>query len=358
MKINTITKLAAIYEKLCLARIYSLTTYHGTDVSNIPGIVQKGLLAKKPEGLTSLKGVYLTNTIETAARYACVSANPVVLELTISSPKRIDKIVWDELDRDEDLYDDASEPFWHESESSLKRDISKVLEYTGYGLPGSFPSLPHEIEGFRGLNIYKEILNYARNNNMDVQQIKKSIQEIMPPGTDYEYFEIAQDGTLTLTGAFYDAATQMVYPESLPSIAIKAVWLPLENIKPEFRQRAVDTEGFGSRLLPGDISNINDEWKSVCNRIFSLDKKDEEESKEIMESVVDSLEFVDPHKITKDYIVDLKRCIENNDAEEFKDIIYNFEWLDAGEMSESKLWGKFNINGPAELLNIPNMIQS
>src|SRR5260221_120095 len=106
--VNRLTKLAHTYVN---AYPRSIVSYHGTDAKFLPSILQVGLRAQKPPGGSDF-GVYLTNDMEKAARYAVEGTwsetnHPCILEVVLTGRNRVKKVYRDTLDREEDnLYGD------------------------------------------------------------------------------------------------------------------------------------------------------------------------------------------------------------------------------------------------------------
>jgi hypothetical protein len=122
--------------------VFKTTLYHGTRINNLPNILNKGLLMATPLWTTGtainsgVKAVYLTPDIELAARYA-VGQNkdqiPAVLELDISQAKRLAKLAYDPMDREEDAWEQEDGGYGHDDVYSLKHDIEEFIK----------PFIPH-----------------------------------------------------------------------------------------------------------------------------------------------------------------------------------------------------------------------
>lgn len=308
----------------------SITVFHGTGLKNIPNILEKGLLAQAPIG-TNNKGVFLTGDIETAAYYTWHFDKPIILEVKITTHKRLKKIVHDPLDRDSDAYDEWDHYDFEEDLEELDSIIKKVLEINNISYLGISLS---EIEDIRGINIYKYILSYARANDLDINKIKNNIKEYLPPGQLTEYIEIAQDGTIILSQDAYQSMHQIMYPKNLPSATIKAVWIPESHLKPESLDKSLDQKRFGKRILPGDIKKLNN---LILNLHFSADHNTIDDASSILDNIKDK----DVFNIFDDLIKDLESAINDEDLEEIENILMFQDPLDVGETAQNETWHKF-----------------
>jgi len=293
------------------AKVYSLTTYHGTDARNIQNILEKGLLARKPEGRFD-KGVYLTNDIEKAARYAvegiAKEGQPAILEIMISGGHRVKKIYRDPLDREESIFEDLVDRY-DEDLRYLERDIdevfngkyihNKVIDLTTFGDPTSL----------RGKNIYKAIIDYARKNGLNVEDIKRRMFDRISPNSNYGPWIISEDGSVVLDESVYEEMHQQIYPKNLPATTIKAIWLTgiPENVEGERLE-------IKSKLLPQEAKEIREEVKALAQDVYFM--KPEESKK--MEAMIEDLEYYNRHHWFDNDIKTLNAYKDANDLEHFK----------------------------------------
>jgi hypothetical protein len=297
-----------------------ITTYHGTAGENIFSILKEGLKAQKPDGRFD-EGVYFTQDIEKAARYAVEgtgSHNPVVLEVWISGPKRVRKIYRDPLDRDEDhLYDDVSEDAYSQALYDFESDIEKVLQVSSIPREVGLNNL-NDIDSLKGVNIYKLLLDYARSRGMDIREFKKRLFHEMGPGMDYDgWFEIADDGTIIPTEAYFESLHQQIYPKNVPPQAIKSVWVG--NVHPD--EFSGETLEIKSKLLPQETRSIYEDIRRLVQDYSWEDSLDQTE----MDAVVDNFRDADTYSWYEDIWSDLQNYANSGDYEKFKNSLYIVE---------------------------------
>lgn len=338
---NIILKLATQFEKMAVSR---LVTYHGTNAMNLPSIARKGLQAFKPTDSTlTQRGVYLTNNIQAAARYATSrygsSEYPVVLELLIASPRHVKKITLDPLDDESDMYEQVDWSPWDDSVQQLERTIKDVL-----GLERLSPiNIEPDIDNLNGMEIYRMILDFAKKRGLDIQKIKNKLREEMPPGEDFGDFEISESGTLKLTQQAYDSMHQMIYPKSLPSVSIKAIWIPEKVLNPNFKSLAVEQTKFGSKLLAGEIADISNFFRNA--HVWNADA---------LPAAMESIRNM--YAVTSGYvdISELENAAKEGDVDSFNNIL---DWIAFEEFSNfdtvvnEQKWFKFNIGGKLTVNN-------
>lgn len=352
---------------LKLAKTVGVTTFHGTQADNIDDIIYGGLLAKHPKGApNAVKAVYLTNNVETAARYCRVGNKPIVLEIYISSPKRVNKLMQDELDRDESLYDNYdNETFFAEDVRYLEDRINEIFDLGKYS---QCPvSLPHEIEGFRGFDLYGEIKYEARQNNMNLEQVKAKMKNLLP-AQDLEYLKIGDSGTISLLSSVYDAFHQMAYTEDLPAKTIKAVWIPKNKLKQEVAE-GKEEESFGRRLIPGDIKHLQNIITRFTNNFYERDSTGSSIKLFDMQDVIRKLDEADTYGLFKssnergfiDRLKLMRDRFENASPDDQKEIKYTFysefeelEPLDAGAVADKEIWVRIpcDINSLRQVNNL------
>lgn len=249
----------------------------------MPSIAREGFQPQRPGGQGS-QAVFLTNDIETAAYYAAGSSRnkdyPVILEIVLTDNRRIKKLIHDPLDREYLSGGEYAEPddyqFWDDDLNGLQNDIKNVLGITGYTFPITELQYVDDISSLDGFNIYKAIINYSRQNGIDVEEIKKRIQQYIPP-SDYEYITIRPDGTLKLTNSYYDALHQMEYSNWIPAKAAKAVWVPEKLVRPLFKKLASDSKTFGFKVLSGDLGGMTDALQNISREAYEASPEKLEE---------------------------------------------------------------------------------
>jgi len=361
-----IDKFASLFLKL--AKTVGITTFHGTAAENIPSIVDRGLLAKNPaDAPHASKAVYLTNNFETAARYCGDYDKPIVLEIYISSPKRVNKLQQDPEDMDESLYENyGSETFYSEDIKYLEDKIKEIFDLGEYS---SCPiDLPNEIEGFRGFDLYGAIKSKARDYDMNLEEVKVNMKELLPP-QDLDYLKISESGRISLLPSVYGMFHQMYYRKDLPAAAIKAVWIPKSKLK-EGIADGKEEKSFGRRLVPADIRAL----QNIIN-IFVRDFWDGS-SIELgdMEDVIEELDDTDTFGLFKesnkwgpsfiDQLKSMRDAFESASEEEREKIKSNFyselenlDPLDPGEVAGKEIWIRIptDINSLKEINNLYNI---
>lgn len=365
MRINNLFNFASYFEKI--AKAIGITTYHGGDASRLPSILEKGMLAKVPVGAPHApKGVYVTNNVEAAARYCRDFDKPVILEIYISSPKRVNKLKQDPLDLDESLHENYdSEPFFYEDVRRIEDGINNIFNISGWNCP---IKLPDEIEKFRGFSLYRAIKDYAKSIGANLEEVKKKIQEFLPP-QELEYLNISNSGDVSLLPSVYDTFHQMYYPKDLPAKTIKAVWIPKNKLKEGITGE--EEKSFGRRLIPADIKAIERVTDNFKNHYYN----DEESiDLEIMESIIEELSREDWVGICKeknkwnnksfiDELEEIKNNFESLGEEEsenslelkkeFYEKFSDLDPLEAGEVGGEETWVKIPMT-LEKLSEVPN----
>ncbi len=270
---------------------YALTTYHGTDGRFLPKILTEGLRASKPQGRFD-KGVYMTSDLEKAARYAIDGIEkthgiPVILQINISKDTRIKKIYRDPLDRDEDhLYDEYDN--YNKDLQDLNRDINEVLKKSmpeidfGYTYPLNLEDINGDLSKLRGINIYKNIINLARNKGADLNKVKKVLFSIIPPDKNYGNIIVSEDGTIKIDTSEIENMHQQIYPKKLPPSVIKAVWVA--NVPKQFGGERMD---ISSKLLPQESRAIFDDIRGLGNKYYWKKEINEDEVEDLINELED-----------------------------------------------------------------------
>lgn len=345
MRINNLFNFASYFEKI--AKAIGITTYHGGNASNLPSILEKGMLAKHPFGAPhAAKGVYVTNNVEAAARYCRDFDKPVILEIYISSPKRVNKLKQDPLDLDESLHENYdSETFFSEDVRRIENGIKNIFNISRHS--GRMPiNLPDsEIENFRGFSLYEAIKDYAKSIGANLEDIKKKIKEFLPP-QELDYLNISNSGHISLLPSVYDRFHQMYFPKDLPAKTIKAVWIPKNKLKEGIVGE--EEKSFGKRLIPGDIRAIERVTNNFRSQYW---KKSEDIDLDAMESIIEELDQTDWVGIYKEK----SRWSNKSFLEELEDIKNNFESLtedereaESGLKLKNEFYDKFRDLEPLE----------
>lgn len=321
-----------------ISTVQGLTVYHGTDGTKLESILSQGLKAFKGDRYQP-KSVYLTYDKETAARYAVnhhVSRHelPLILEIYISGAHRVKKLVRDELDRPENAhYEDLSnyESFETEVVRSLEDDIEQVIGTSvTYNFKREYLDLDiAELTDLRGKNIYKILLEWARNNEENIQQFKQKMFTVIPVGKDYEnLIEVAGDGTLTLTKAYYESLHQQRYPKDLPTSTIKSIWV---SKVPEALAQGREQISIEPKLLAHEVT---DTFESVRGTISQYLWKGKVYDQETMQDILETIQDKDPNKLFSDAYVAMEKAIQSDDWMAFKsslegiDYTINEGWFD------------------------------
>jgi hypothetical protein len=335
---SKVEKLACLFEKLAAVNV--LKTYHGTSVYNLQSIAEKGL------GLDN--NLYLTNDIETAAYYAAASDRnknyPVILEIVIHGASRIKNILHDEMDREHLAGGEFGEPRnqWEEDLYQLRSAVKHIAEelnlnYSDIRFLENIIDLDDDLSKINGLNIYKELIAFARTNNIDVNKIKQLIQKYLPVGSISDHLEITANGTIKTTADYYDAMHQMIYLNKLPVKTIKAIWAPEKQIRPLFKKLASEKKQFGYKILSGDVGHLRDKLQRIDGKIYYSKTPEEmlrliEEIKEYDEfGIIETKDLEEAAKAgNKTEILDILSWISNED-------------LQYGAVAGEQNWLKFEL---------------
>ena len=276
-----------------------IKTYHGTDGRYLPKILEKGILAQSPNGKFD-KGVYMTSEIEKAARYAVDGIEkthgiPIILEISISTDRKINKIYRDKLDRDEDHLNEENDNY-NEDLESLNRDIKYVIETSIPNTHLNYQDMRNfqldlvdndlDLSSLRGINVYKNVLNYARSKNANIEQVKRTLFSTIPPNRNYGNIIISEDGTIKIDTSEIENMHQQIYPKTLPPSVIKAVWI--SNVPKEISGERMH---ISSKLLPQESRAIFDTIRNLCNKyLYDAQKGELDEDK--IENLIDALDEI------------------------------------------------------------------
>jgi len=362
----------ALYEsRSLLERINQLSYYHGTDIKILPSILKSGLI---PNGSPSTKGrhqkaVYLTPSFETAARYAIglgTDQIPVVVEFVISKEKRIKKIQYDPMDRPESTWDedgggmgggpedDSIREIEHGIENILKKLGKKDTRYSinlrDYGFDDD------EISSFDGVNIYKVVTStimkkydpWIAGVKISRNDVLKAVREEFKPGQLAEYFEIRDDGTLKLTQDYYQSKDQYLYPKNIPPVAIKFIWVRVDDFKID-RSRYVEFKKAGAKELPGESKEkINRIREILTNLGGALEEmiEDDDDLIEIREEL-EGYGETEAAELIQSYL-NLSKEEREDKTKEYREKFYEME----GYVLED--WGEEKVTGDWEWGKLPS----
>jgi hypothetical protein len=331
--INSISKLASKFLKLAKAPS-GIVTYHGTNARFLNNMLQEGILSKVPPGSYHKdKAVYLTNDISQAARYTLKEDLPMILELYLSTPKRLKKIKHDLLDR-YDWGDFESE--WQEELIYLSKDLSEVLGGWEREIEQALVT-DNEIHEIIGMNVYKLILSIARENNLNIQDVKNKLKKLPKSDPNNFFFYISHDGTLQPTKYYYDWMHQMKYPTTLPPSVIKYVWLPERNLKNEHKNNALNANQIYSNYLPGDLDHIRSSIENAFKGIYGTETSEEDKERLLVD-------LKDINDDFKDSTKELLEEVKGTAPEELSDIDY-YEFIpQEGEQALSDNYLRFDID--------------
>lgn len=335
--------------------------FHGTHLENLDSILSEGLI----------NNVYLTPSIERATRYALgpnLSKNPIILELILTKPRRLKKLHWDPLDREEDVYIDSYNDYYAPYEEELQEIEDSINDYFANYLKISLPSRYQGLftvtrnEGLHlldGINIYKELLHYtakAFNNDYRFKQNRNKflgiIKDFFPIGDLNNYIKITPTGTFRLKPEYFEILKQLHYQKKYISpAAIKALWIRSKDF-PEIQSNTISN--FGAELLPDEkkdhlrllqnnIENLKDDFFCEYSNFVANFKEAFESFKQ--ENDFDAVEFIiyQNTEPIKQLIEELKSAY-SFDSNDLKQIILNFinKWFDLNFI-------KNNINNPSFL---------
>ena len=339
---DNIVRLTNLFYKL--AAVNYIITFHGTNAKNLASIAQKGIMPHKPHG--GAGGIYLTNDFETSAYYAAGSDRneefPVVLEIVLYGNKRIKRLQHDDLDREYLAYGEYAEPSeegWEWESNHIHRSINNILNLK--------LDFTYDISELDGVNIYKLILNKARKDGLDINEIKQLIKEHLPP-QKLEQIEITNDGTIKMTDAYYDSLHQMVYDQWIPAKAIKYVWVPEDKVLPLFKKLAIGSKASGYKVLSGELGDIRNELREISGECYEADS-------ETLLKLVEKIKEIDRHNLFD--TDDLEKYAKEGNWESFRDWV---EWteneeLDYGTTSGERTWLKFAIGNGLQLGGVINL---
>ena len=347
---------------------YRLTFYHGTDFSNVPSIMKQGLKPFKGEQWSAMNVrtahsgvVYFTSDFEKAARYAVGSDRsqiPVVLEVTISTPRRFNAMRDDPFDKSDSAWDNDTGGFDENADSESFRDLRHLLDQTASKLlmknePRFSNPLENydELQSLDGVNIYKITADAIAKctKRLSRNDIMAAVVKMMPPESVSEFVEIRSNGIMKLTSEYWNSREQIFYQKPIPPKAIKFAWVRVDDFE-EFPY--IERQKSGIKSLPHEAKDNYDTAIHVCNDVVYWNHEDkevedyEEEAKVVRAAGYDEAADV----IEKMALTDPEGREELND--ELRDIADNIQgedWYKDMVVDYSE-WGKVNFTDVGRLM--------
>ena len=312
-----ILKLSQSFFKFALLK--SILLYHGTDGTNLSKILSQGLKKFRADR-TSPSAVFLTPSLEAAARYALFSGRedhfvPIILEIVIAGEKRVKKLREDPLDQEDEWYDDSGDigpTDTMENILLLKRQVEDILGFVPDSIENRL-NHAHKDEDMIGYNIYADILFAAREEKLNIQEIKKKMFNKM---LSFGNLDLAQNGTFIASKEHLENLHQEYYPKNVPSNAIKAVWVG--NV-PENLRSGKETKQIAAKLLPGELKVCFEHLKQIVGK-YSY----KEDLNEDLDSIIEDIEEEDLFNLFADVINDLK-VIKNTGVGDIKEVLFSLE---------------------------------
>lgn len=271
-----------------------MITYHGTDLSKLPSIIKNGLQQ------SSDKKLYLTNNLETAARYSLGHnaedhQSPCVLEIYISKQKRINKLKRDDLDREESIREDYGMPSFsgvEDFELALNHHFDKMFGKSHHYWSNIFEDT-YRLDStdplsYNGANIYEFALNIGLKLGENANELKRKIRREMPDGTIMGDFTI-EGGRIKLDKDIYDQIHQMTYPKALPSATIKFVWVSGINKDSSLEQIEVKPQQLAQENNRLALFFQNDITSDISQIERYIKKGDQEEAKEKLNEMLEKI---------------------------------------------------------------------
>lgn len=236
---------------LHLEAIDSLTLYHGTDLHNLPSILQQGLEARSPNGGWARRGVYMTQDFKTAAHYGAWYADrygegskPIVLEVRVSKHSRVKKIDEDQLDLPANAWgDDDAISLDTQVAKTTFDELKACAEEVVRALHGTWnwsdfqynlDRYHDSVKNIEGLNVYQyvtrwvlDILDAGQAGTWDAARRPQVMQLVRKYLAQHSltYFDVTPTGTLRVNESVYGQAHQLVQDKSIKPSQIKAVWV-------------------------------------------------------------------------------------------------------------------------------------
>jgi hypothetical protein len=315
------------FKEFLLTEAYQAIFYHGTPASNLAGILSKGMLPYKTGTWTtggdinaSSKAVYFTSSMSVAARYAVGAykkETPIVLEFSMSTPKRFKKVEYDPMDRPENSWDEdgggttIESEFIYDMESDIRRFLKKLQLNIRVHLPLSDQIEERGVSAIDGFNLYRFILNTIQSK-IDQQQFRQqkpqivlAMQQAFPPGQYHGFAAITPSGTLRVTEQYFQNQAQFRYPKIIPPGAVKAIWVRQKD----FTFTKGKTQKVEPVLLPDESKEKLEELKDLYNGLATWAEEAEED---IADEAADWIDRIWAEEIddAEDLISALKKIIQ------------------------------------------------
>jgi hypothetical protein len=289
--------------------LHSITLYHGTSLASAKKIVKAGLKALRGGGPLSTgsghaKAVYLTGDKGTAARYATGSDYPVVIEVRISSPRRIASLTLDPMDNPEVGWNSDSGSYDYDPEwAYLFQGVAEYAKKQGWddGLLWSDRLerlLPHEsslgveVEKLlRGYNLYKSVSQWLRRRRpvtapSDLKRFRGAFRS-----GEYGTLHLSNSGSVRLDSSHFSDLHQVQYSKGLPPSAVKRVWVP-ESVASGSRIRIISKgkEEVSVTRLGGEakalLDRLKDDAESYTDRML---RAEDDADRSDLQDVIDEI---------------------------------------------------------------------
>jgi hypothetical protein len=273
-------------------KINSMTLFHGTDITNLSGIINNGLdISNWNKGWAAAinKGVYLTPQLDKAARYAIggqFKHTPVIFEIVLSGHKRFKKVKYDPLDRPESEWDEEEGFNYLEGiERNIAHGIKNILNdketsYYSWDLEKliNFPRDASEPTDLKNYNLYKELISYlTANSDLPRSKIVSLIHKEFPTHDtldDNGYIEITENGSLRPTKEWFSTREQLLYSRSIPPGAIKSVIVRLADHPSIPENSYSEIFDIAPKHLPQEAKQAFErkmqQYKDIQDKIFEI----------------------------------------------------------------------------------------
>lgn len=295
------------------AQMAGVTLYHGTHIEYLPAILQEGFKGARQGS------VFLTADFEKAARYGLYSESrgriedePVIFEVYLSKPKRVRKLKYDPLDREDLWYDDSydspesdelndAKAFFEEGWETIQQATGRMNLFPGwphYFDPGDLVGLD-DLEKVINTNLWRDVVEFLLTKlPIDRAALVRLVKSAYPPG-EYGFLVVREDGSLALNEDWYNSREQLYMKGNLSRRTIKRVWL--------LKDRHPDAQGpvrnAGARELPQESRN---RLKVLTRRLGQL-PRDVARLDDFLEGFLDNPHAWDPSEIDR-VSYDLDHC--------------------------------------------------
>jgi GNAT superfamily N-acetyltransferase len=231
-----------------------------------------------------------------------------------------------------------------------KKDTRYSINLRDYGFDDD------EISSFDGVNIYKVVTStimkkydpWIAGVKISRNDVLKAVREEFKPGQLAEYFEIRDDGTLKLTQDYYQSKDQYLYPKNIPPVAIKFIWVRVDDFKID-RSRYVEFKKAGAKELPGESKEkINRIREILTNLGGALEEmiEDDDDLIEIREEL-EGYGETEAAELIQSYL-NLSKEEREDKTKEYREKFYEME----GYVLED--WGEEKVTGDWEWGKLPS----